>query len=213
VHIEIRWCPAHEGVEGNEKADEWAKQAAEEPDARGVEWLRYGDRYGARRMPLPRSLANLRREIAEKKWAEARPAPARGSLRGSTNSGRSTGPPRNFWQRRYRTQTRDHLFKECPECWTSYPLRTWEGAGCRGGATAVPIHTPLHGICRRGVGFWGRFPWFFPLSSLVRVTFGTGLGGGQKGNLQRAATARTADGKNGQNVRRHSLDRLNASMI
>ena len=72
VRIEIRWCPAHEGVEGNEKADEWAKQAAEEPDARGVEWLRYGDRYGVWRMPPPRSLANLRREIAEKKWGEAR---------------------------------------------------------------------------------------------------------------------------------------------
>jgi len=54
-------------VEGNEKADEWAKQAAEEPDAQGVEWLRYGDRYGVRRMPPPRSLGNLRREIAEKK--------------------------------------------------------------------------------------------------------------------------------------------------
>ena len=51
MRIEVRWCPAHEGVEGNEKADEWAKQAAEEPDARGVEWLRYGDRYGARIMP------------------------------------------------------------------------------------------------------------------------------------------------------------------
>ena len=70
--LEIRWCPAHEGVEGNEKADEWAKQAAEEPDARGVEWLRYGDQYGARRMSPPRSRANLRREIAEKEWAEAR---------------------------------------------------------------------------------------------------------------------------------------------
>jgi len=59
-------------VEGNEKADEWAKQPAEEPDAQGVEWLRYGDRYGVRRMPPPRSLSNLRREIAEKKWGKAR---------------------------------------------------------------------------------------------------------------------------------------------
>jgi len=59
ITIEIRWCPAHKGVPGNEKADEWAKLAAEKLDARGGE-------------PLPRSLAHLKREISEKKWAEAR---------------------------------------------------------------------------------------------------------------------------------------------
>jgi hypothetical protein len=58
ITIEIRWCPAHKGVPGNEKADEWAKLATESPDARGVE-------------PLPRSLAHLMREMSEKKWAEA----------------------------------------------------------------------------------------------------------------------------------------------
>jgi len=46
--------------------------AAEEPGARGVEWLSYSDRIEERAMPLPRSLAHLKREISEKKWAEAR---------------------------------------------------------------------------------------------------------------------------------------------
>ena len=68
----VIWCPAQKGVAGNEKTDEWAKVAAEEPDTRGVEWLNYSDRTEMRPMPLPRSLANLKREISEKKWAEAR---------------------------------------------------------------------------------------------------------------------------------------------
>jgi len=72
VTIEIRWCPAHKGIKGNEKADEWTKLAAEEPDTRGVEWLCYSDRMEARPMPLPRPLANLKREISEKKWVDAR---------------------------------------------------------------------------------------------------------------------------------------------
>jgi len=52
IVIEIRWCPTHKGIAGNEKADEWAKVAAEQA--------------GGHR-PIPRSLANLKREISEKK--------------------------------------------------------------------------------------------------------------------------------------------------
>jgi len=71
LRIEFRWYPAHSGVAGNEEADKWAKQAAEEPDTRGVEWMGNKDRYGRRLMPPPRSLANLKREILERKWEEA----------------------------------------------------------------------------------------------------------------------------------------------
>jgi len=69
IVIEIRWCPAHKGVAGNEKADEWAKIAAGVPNTRGVEWLSSSGRTEVRAAPLPRTLASLKREISEKKWA------------------------------------------------------------------------------------------------------------------------------------------------
>ena len=67
VDIEIRWCPAQKG---NEVANGWAKQAASEPDDRGVEWLTLanGDRLHSR----PTSLAHLKCGASEKKWSEAR---------------------------------------------------------------------------------------------------------------------------------------------
>jgi len=70
ITIEIRWCPVHKGVEGNEKADEWDKLAADELDTQGVEGWTYSDQ--PEETLLPKSLANIRREILEKKWMEAR---------------------------------------------------------------------------------------------------------------------------------------------
>ena len=153
ITIEIRWCPAHKGITGNEKADEWAKLAAAEADTRGVEWLNYSydGRSEVRVMPLPRSLANLKREISEKKWAEARqwaggrtskekyrmPGSQKpnGVVAGSTKklasrfyqlrtghcrtgqylNWRKNRPTPQCWWCRCPSQTRDHLFKVCPE--------------------------------------------------------------------------------------------------
>ena len=70
IRIEIRWCSSPCGVEGNEKADEQAKQAADEPDARGVEWQRYMDRCGRRSAP-PCSLTHINRNCSEAKWTDA----------------------------------------------------------------------------------------------------------------------------------------------
>jgi len=60
------------GVAGDEKADEWARIAAGEPNTRGVEWLSSSGRTEVQAAPLPQSLASLKWEISEKKWAEAR---------------------------------------------------------------------------------------------------------------------------------------------
>jgi len=108
VEIKIRWCPAHNGIPGNEVADGWAKQAASEPDDNGVEWLAYVN--GVRRPLPPTSLAHLKRRprrrsgrkpgrgasgdsstgatFSEKKAIPIRPHPGRrrGRPRGSTSS-------------------------------------------------------------------------------------------------------------------------------
>jgi ribonuclease HI len=138
ITIELRWYPAHKGIPGNDKADEWAKLAADGPEARGVDLL-------------PRSLAHLKREISEKKWSEAhqwassqiskakyktraRQKPD-GVVAGSSKRHASkfyqlktghclTGqhlhrtkshPTRQCWWGASEKQTCDHLFKECAE--------------------------------------------------------------------------------------------------
>jgi len=151
VVVEIRWCPAHKGVAGSDKADGWAKIAAREPETRGVQWLSSSGRRELRAAPLPRSLASLKLEISEKKWAEARQwAGGRalktkyrmpkiqnpdGAVADSTKRLASryyqlktghacTGqylrwakarPDAQCWWCKRPSQTRDHLFKVCPE--------------------------------------------------------------------------------------------------
>ena len=66
---------SHQGVEGNEVADKWAKLAADEPDAHGVEWFSTTNPDGSvstRKFPLPRSLANVKRGFSEQKREDAR---------------------------------------------------------------------------------------------------------------------------------------------
>ena len=67
ITIEIRWCAAHKGVAGNEKTDEWAKAAVVQEITTKVMRAAACTRTKGRWSPLPRSLANLRQEISEKK--------------------------------------------------------------------------------------------------------------------------------------------------
>ena len=97
--------------------------------------------------------------------------------------------------------------------------------GRRGGATAVPTPAPPHATRRRGLRDGTRFPLFFLVVrtlffsfviSLVRCTSSWDRPGRRaegRGELAARRLARTADGRPGQNVRRHSLDGLYASMI
>jgi len=83
ITTEIRWRLVHKGVAENEKDDEWAKLAGEEPDTRGMEWLSCSNQPGTRGMPLPRSLAHLKREISEK-YSIPKSQRSDGTVSGST---------------------------------------------------------------------------------------------------------------------------------
>jgi len=143
IIIEIRWCPAHKGVAGNEKADEWAKIAAEEPDAHRVEWLSFLDRAEAHAMLLPTSLAHLKREISEKKcvgarlWAGGRASKRKYRMPKSHRPDDTVaGSTKRLVSRFYHVKTGHCLTgqylnwtknRHTPQCWRCrYQTQTWE---------------------------------------------------------------------------------------
>ncbi|KAI5853747.1 hypothetical protein BZA05DRAFT_394570 [Tricharina praecox] len=158
--VEVRWCPSHKGIPGNEKADEWAKHATERPGSRDIEWPRKTTYGGSRKGPEPRSLASLKMEATEKKWADSLEW-ARGKVKGKkysvpktqswdmtvADSGKrvaaryyqlKTGhaltgqhlawtknrPTAECWWCGYKTQTREHLFKNCTQ-WREQQKILW----------------------------------------------------------------------------------------
>ena len=72
VKVEIRWCPSHKGIDGNEIADEWAKLAADESDAHGVEWLSTTNPDGtvSESLPVPEVLRQRQARVLRKEMAE-----------------------------------------------------------------------------------------------------------------------------------------------
>jgi len=71
VKVEIRWCPSHKGIDGNEIADEWAKLAADESDAHGVEWLSTTNPDGtvSESLPVPEVLRQRQARVLRKEMA------------------------------------------------------------------------------------------------------------------------------------------------
>ena len=166
VRIEIRWCPSHQGIEGNEVADEWAKLAADEPDAHGGNGSRPRTRTARSprepplcRGPSPTSSGGF----SEKKWQDAkgwaRRKLARTSnrkywpidkqkpdatvakankrlasrfyqlktghcLTGQYLTWTTRRPDATCWWCQYKIQTREHLFKNCPQ-WKSQQKTLW----------------------------------------------------------------------------------------
>ena len=136
ITIEIRWCPARKGIAGNEKADERAKEAAGRPgthrrllqslanvkraisEKKWVESRQWaGGRTSKTKYRMPKSqkpdsaVAGSSKRLASRFYQIKNGHYLTGEYLNWTKN-RST--PQCWWCR-YRTQTRAHLFKECPE--------------------------------------------------------------------------------------------------
>jgi len=155
--LRSRWCPVHKGVAGNEKANEWAKFAAEEPDAHaGVECLNYvpgpgrGTRDTAPKIPRTPQAGcggaplgwrpDFQVEIEDAGGGQKSDGTAAGRtkrlasrfyqiktghcLTGEYLHWAKDRPTPQCWWCRYQNQTREHLFKVCPE-WKAQQKILW----------------------------------------------------------------------------------------
>jgi len=228
--------PAQKGIPGNEVADGWAKQAASEPDDHGVEWLAYAN--GVRRPLPPNSLVHLKRKASEKKWPEARlwcerrqlnrcyvlrkkgkpdPAPARAEKRTAARfyqlmSGHAlmgvylestqNRPDDHCWRcdPEYNSgtrQMRDHPFNHCYK-WKEQAVMWASGFSCVFFLSFQNVYSPWCGLL------------LFP-HDLSPWCSHSAL------NLSAVCCNRARpsgrDGRQGLENCRHSLYRLNASMI
>ena len=149
IVIEIRWCLAHKGVTGNEKAMNGRRlqQGSQTPGGRMAKLPGQDGCMGGAPPTISRQLqaGNLGEELAEaRQWAGGRTSKKKyrlpesqrpdGAVAGSSkrlasrfyqiktghcltgqylNCTKSRPTPQCWWPR-YRSQTRDHLFKECP---------------------------------------------------------------------------------------------------
>ena len=80
---------------GDEKADEWAKIAADEPDTRGVEWLRDRGRARCRSLDLLRASSERSRRKSGQRHGSGREA---GLLKDIQDAGKLEARRHGGWE-------------------------------------------------------------------------------------------------------------------
>jgi len=107
VKIEIRWCPSHQCIEGNEVADEWAKKRLDKTKNRKY-------RPSEEQKPDP-TVARANKRLASRFYQ----LKMGHCLAGQYLAWTARRPDAScWWCPQYKIQTREHVFKNCPQ-WKS----------------------------------------------------------------------------------------------